>query len=480
MHRDNQLTDQPAKTTSWREAITVYWHPKVLVLLGLGFSAGLPFLLVFSTLSAWLRDFGVSRTLIGYFSWVGITYSIKFLWAPVVERLRLGFLDRKLGHRRSWMLVAQGGIAIGLLGMAQLDPGKDLTLMALLALWVAFCSATQDITVDAFRIEIAGEHRQGALAASYILGYRIALLVSGAGALYIADWISWSMAYVVMAASMTIGMMTVLVSREPIPDDSAQEKMAALLERRIDKLEAILQSRPWARVLMFSRRQRKLIAWFSVSVIGPIAEFFIRNRWHGLTILLFIGVYRLSDITMGVMANPFYLDMGYSKSDIASISKVFGFFMAIAGSALGGVLVAKFGLLRPLLLGGVLVAGTNILFAILSQFEPTLTGLAMVISADNISGGLANVVFIAYLSSLTNRSYTASQYALFSSLMTLPGKIIAGHSGVVVDDYGYFSFFLYAAGLGLPAIFLVAYLLLHRVRERRQGKAAAAVSSEPS
>lgn len=469
----SNLNEGSKKATTWREAIAVYWHPKVLVLLGLGFSAGLPFLLVFSTLSAWLRDFDVSRTLIGYFSWVGITYSIKFLWAPVIERLHLGFLGRLLGHRRSWMLVAQLGIAMGLLLMTQLNPQaeEDLTLIALCALWVAFCSATQDITVDAFRIEIAGEHRQGALAASYILGYRIALLMSGAGALYIAEWANWPAAYAVMAALMLVGMITVLLAREPKLDESAQQFMAALLEKRLDKLESGLESKPWARVLMFSRRQRKLIAWFSVSVIGPIAEFFIRNRWHGLTILIFIGVYRLSDITMGVMANPFYLDMGYSKSDIASVSKVFGFFMVIAGSALGGVLVAKLGLLRPLMLGGILVASTNILFAVLSQFDqPSLEGLAIVISADNISAGIANVVFIAYLSSLTNRSYTASQYALFSSLMTLPGKIIAGYSGVVVDAAGYFTFFLYAAGLGLPAIFLVMYLLVYRYREKKAAR----------
>jgi len=464
----------PKHTPTWREAIQVYWQPKVLALLGLGFSAGMPFLLVFSTLSAWLRDYDVSKTLIGFFSWVGITYSIKFLWAPVIERLRLGALDRRFGHRRSWMLVAQFGIAIGLIAMAQIKPDPNdtdsLTIMALLALWVAFCSATQDITVDAFRIEIAGEKTQGALAASYILGYRIALLVSGAGALFIADFTSWETAYVVMACFMLVGVLTVLWTKEPRTDESAQKYMTELVEKRFKDIEARLKRTPALRWLMFSRRQRHAMAWFSVAVIGPIAEFFIRNRWHGAIILTFIGVYRLSDITMGVMANPFYIDMGYTKAEIASVSKVFGFFMAIAGSAIGGVLVAKYGLLRPLLLGGILVASTNLLFAVLSQFDianPSLSGLAMVISADNVSGGIANVVFIAYLSSLTNRSYTASQYALFSSLMTLPGKIIAGYSGVVVDAQGYFTFFLYAGALGLPAILLVMYLIWHRIQTRR-------------
>ena len=204
--------------------------------------------------------------------------------------------------------------------------------------------------------------------------------------------------------------------------------------------------------------------------MGPIAEFFIRNRWHGAIILLFIGLYRLSDLVMGVMANPFYIDMGYSLLEIANVSKVFGFSMTIAGSAIGGLLVAKYGLLRPLLLGGILVASTNLLFAVLSQFSPeapNLSALAVVISMDNISGGIANVAFIAYLSGLVSRSYTASQYALFSSLMTLPGKFIAGYSGAVVDAHGYFVFFLYAAALGLPAILLVMYILWHRIRGQR-------------
>lgn len=460
----------PVKYTTWTDALKVYWQPKVLALLGLGFSAGMPYLLVFSTLSAWLTKYGVSRTLIGYFSWIGITYSIKFLWAPVIERLRLGFLDRALGHRRSWMLVAQLGIAIGLLAMSQCHPEEDLTQIALCALFVAFCSATQDITVDAFRIEIASEKTQGALAASYILGYRLAILVSGAGALYIAVWSSWETAYAIMACFMLVGILTVLWVKEPRTDESALLNMTKLLEKRLERIELFLVNKPWAKVFMHSRRQRHALAWFLVAVVGPIAEFFIRNRWHGAIILLFIGLYRLSDLVMGVMANPFYIDMGYSLLEIANVSKVFGFSMTIAGSAIGGLLVAKYGLLRPLLLGGILVASTNLLFAVLSQFSPespNLSALAVVISMDNISGGIANVAFIAYLSGLVSRSYTASQYALFSSLMTLPGKFIAGYSGAVVDAHGYFVFFLYAAALGLPAILLVMYILWHRIRGQR-------------
>lgn len=462
----------PFREWSWREAFRVYWHPKVLALLGLGFSAGMPFLLVFSTLSAWLRDDGVSRTVIGYFSWVGITYSIKFIWAPVIERTHLGWFARRLGHRRSWMLLAQIGIAGGLYLMSFLSPHEHILWIVLAALLVAFCSATQDITIDAFRIESAGEHRQGALAASYIFGYRLALLVSGAGALFLAEWAGWMLAYQVMALCMLVGIFTVFWVQEPKVDDSSAKLLAARVERMLERLHTWGSDPTWRRMFTFSRRQRRLTAWFVVAVGGPIYEFFVRNRWHGAVLLGLIGVYRLSDITMGVMAMPFYLDMGFSKTEIASISKVFGFFMAIAGSALGGVLVARFGLLRPLLLGAIMVAATNLLFAMLSVMQPSEWLLALVISGDNISGGLANVVFIAYLSSLTNRSYTATQYALFSSFMTLPGKIIAGQSGVVVDTYGYFDFFIYAAMLGMPAVLLVIYIMSRKVKLRRLSESA--------
>lgn len=439
-----------AAEKSWRSAFSVYAQSRVLSMMFLGFSAGLPFLLVFSTLSAWLRDEGVARSVIGFFSWVGLTYSIKVFWAPVIDRLSLPFFTRILGKRRSWMLLAQLGIMAGLMGMASSDSHTQLQQIALFAVWVAFCSATQDVVIDAYRIEAVKPEYQGAMAAMYVLGYRIALLVSGAGAFYIADYSSWGLAYFAMAAAMIIGIVTTLCLSEP---EHTQTKAVKILE---DKLESTLgvekRLNIWQRAL----------AGISDAVLSPFVEFFSRNGSIGLLILVLIAVYKMSDITMGVMANPFYLDLGFSKKEIAEISKVFGFFMTIAGATLGGALVAKYGVMRPLLLGAVIVAGTNLLFAVLAISEPSLLLLAGVISADNLSGGIATSVFIAYLSSLTNTAYTATQYALFSSLMTLPAQLLGGLSGIVVDIYGYYVFFIYASVVGVPAIVLVLLLMRYQ------------------
>jgi PAT family beta-lactamase induction signal transducer AmpG len=413
----------------------------------LGFSAGLPFLLVFSTLSAWLRDIGIARTTIGFFSWVGITYSIKFFWAPVIDRLPLPGLTTWLGKRRSWMLTAQCTIVLGLAGMALTDPRNELTQLAVFSLLVAFGSATQDITVDAYRIEAVAQRLQGAMAATYVFGYRVALLVAGAGAFYMAEAWSWSTAYLVMAALMGVGIATALVIREPvhITDQRTRE-----LEERLERSVGVLE-----KDTMLAR----LIAWFTDAVGSPFIEFFQRNGTLAIVILLLVSTYKISDITMGVMANPFYLDLGFNKTEIANVTKIFGFFMTIAGAALGGLLVLRYGMLRPLLVGAILIMSTNLLFVWLAVTDPGLVSLAIVISADNLGGGFATSAFIAYLSSLTNTAYTATQYALFSSLMTLPAKFIGGFSGWVVDTADYAAFFLYTTLLGLPAILLVLYLL---------------------
>jgi len=413
----------------------------------LGFSAGLPFLLVFSTLSAWLRDEGVERSVIGFFSWIGVTYSIKVFWAPVVDRISLPFLTTFLGKRRSWMLLAQLGIVVGLVGMGSSDSHSQLQQIALFAVWVAFCSATQDVVIDAYRIESVNPEYQGAMAATYVLGYRIALLVAGAGAFYIADYASWKVAYFVMATAMSVGLVTTLCLKEP---DHKH------FDGRLSEDVAVKRQNIW----------RRLSISFVDAVLHPFVEFFGRNGKVGLLILMLIAVYKMSDITMGVMANPFYLDLGFSKKDIADISKVFGFFMTIAGAAMGGVLVVRYGIMRPLLLGAVMVAATNLLFAVLAVSDPNLLLLAGVISADNLSGGIATSVFIAYLSSLTSTAYTATQYALFSSLMTLPAQLLGGFSGVVVDSYGYTVFFIYASTVGLPAIVLVLLLMRYQSRSK--------------
>lgn len=437
-------------THSWREAFEAYRHPRVLGMAFLGFSAGLPYLLVFSTLSAWLSDENISRSLIGLFSWVGITYSVKFFWAPVVDRAPLPMLTKLLGQRRGWMVFAQLGIATGLIGMSYANPATDLVFIAWFALLVAFSSATQDITIDAYRIESIEKDRQAAMAATYILGYRVALLVAGAGAFYLAEYLSWSMAYIIMAALMSVGLVTALIISEPGHETTRADIM---LEQRVT--DFIANSHHWP------ERARNAMAWFIGAVVCPFIDFFKRNGTLALVILLFVGVFRLSDITMGVMANPFYLDMGFSKPVIANIAKIFGFFMTIGGAALGGLLVVRYGIMRPLLLGAVMVALTNLLFAFMAASEPSIALLTIVISADNLSGGLSITVFIAYLSSLTNKHYTATQYALFSSLMTLPGKFIGGFSGFIVDGYGYASFFIYASMMGIPAILLVLYLMRH-------------------
>ncbi len=441
-----------ATLQSWRAAFSIYTQPRVLGMIFLGFSAGLPFLLVFSTLSAWLRDEGVELSVIGFFSWVGVTYSIKIFWAPIVDRLPLPVFTRLLGKRRSWMLLAQIGIAAGLIGMSASDTQSQIEQIALFAVWVAFCSSTQDIVIDAYRIEAVIAELQGAMAATYVFGYRLALLVAGAGAFYIAEFFSWESAYMAMAALMLVGVITTLIISEP--------------EHKIDKTVFELETQVEA-VLGVEKKQgvvQRFIAWFSDAVISPFIEFFARNGKSGFVILLLIAVYRMSDITMGVMANPFYLDLGYSKAEIAEVSKVFGFFMTIIGASVGGVMVVRYGVMKPLLLGAVLVAITNLLFALMASTEPDLMLLAGVISADNLSGGIATSVFIAYLSSLTNTAYTATQYALFSSLMTLPAKLLGGFSGIIVDAFGYSAFFFYAAFVGLPAIILVL-IIMHRRRE---------------
>lgn len=413
-----------AERVTWRETWRVYRRPQTVALLFLGFAAGLPYLLVFSTLSARLVEADWSRGAIGLLSWVGVFYSVKVLWAPFVDRWPVPWLSACLGHRRAWMLASQLAVAAGLATMAVLDARADLLLLTCAALFVSLGSATQDISVDAFRIESAETDMQAALAAAYILGYRVALLFAGAGALHLAEAFDWRVAYAVMALSMTAGMATVLLSREP-------------------PVSARTPRTPRIRLRDFTT---------------PFTDFFARYGRLAVWVLLFIGVFRMSDISLGVMANPFYLDAGYTKGEIANVSKVFGFLMTIAGAGLGGLLVVRYGVARLLAPAALLTSATNLLFAWLATQAPDLTWLAVVISADNLSGGMATAVFIAYLSGLTGVGHTATQYALFSSFMTLPAKLLGGMSGFVVEAAGYVGFFLYTAALGVPAILLAAWL----------------------
>jgi MFS transporter, PAT family, beta-lactamase induction signal transducer AmpG len=406
-------------------------------MLFLGFSAGLPLLLVLGTLSFWLREAGIDRSTIGYLTWIGLIYAGKWLWAPLVDRLPIPFLGRLLGRRRSWLIFAQAIIVLGLLGMASLDPKVAITPVVWCALLVAFGSATQDIALDAFRIESADSDRQAALAATYQTGYRLALIWSGAGVLWLAarveigagyDASAWQFAYVVMACSIGVGVITTLLSKEP------------------------------ARIELAKARNAK--AWLHQTLIEPFSEFITRYGWHAIAILGLIAIYRISDIVMGIMANPFYVDMGYSKDEVAAVSKVFGVIMTLLGAFIGGVLALRFGVMRILFLGAALSAVSNLLFAWLATQGHDLTGLVWVISADNLSSGIATAAFIAFLSSLTNIQYSATQYALFSSMMLLAPKWLAGFSGVFVDAFGYPIFFISTAIIGVPVLLLI-WVVIH-------------------
>jgi PAT family beta-lactamase induction signal transducer AmpG len=452
----------------WREILRVYGEPAALRMFFLGFAAGLPLLLVLGTLSFRLREAGIDRATIGYLSWVGLAYGFKWAWAPLVDRLPLPGLTRALGRRRAWLLLSQTVIVSGLVAMAMSDPQAGLRALTIAALVVAFASATQDIALDAYRIESAGVEKQGALAAMYQTGYRLAMIWAGAGVLWIAARASgsdsgyhasaWTTAYLAMAATMAVGIIAVLLSPEPAPN-AASELIAE--ERAIAAQLGGAQGLPWTRV----------VVWLQSAVVGPFADFIRRYRWQALLLLALIATYRISDVVMGIMANPFYVDMGYSKDEVAAVSKAYGVVMTLAGAFLGGALALRFGVIRILMLGAVLSAASNLLFAWLATRGHDLTGLIFVISADNLSAGIASAAFIAYLSGLTNVAYSATQYALFSSVMLLLPKFIAGFSGAFVDAHGYTAFFLSTAALGVPVLLLVA--LAARVTARASHATAA-------
>ena len=437
----------PTTKRSWRDALVIYFQAPVLSMLFLGFSAGLPFLLVFSTLSAWLRSDGIEVAAIGFFAWIGILYSIKFIWAPVVDRLALPLLTRTFGQRRGWMLLAQAMIAAGLVGLASVEPQQNLVLVAILALLVAFGSATQDIAIDAFRIESAPDDFQAAMASTYIIGYRGGLLAAGAGALYMAAWFSWQAAYLCMALLVGVGVVTVLLRPEP---KRLSLTTQLIHEPRVRAFIRATQGKP--------RHVRRLGAWLIGAVVCPFTDFVSRHRLKALWLLVFIAVFRISDLAMASMANPLYIDLGFTLATIANVTNVFGIAMSISGGILGGLLVARHGVGPILVLGAMAATLTNLLFVALSLAGQSLPMLILAIIGDNLANGLASAVFIAFLSSLTSRAYTATQYALFSSLMTLPGKFLSGFGGLVVTSQGYATFFLIATLLGLPAIALAIWI----------------------
>ena len=435
---DASSTSAPKLT--WAQTLKVYLEPASLRMLSLGFSAGLPLLLVFGTLSFWLREAGIDRTTIGFLSWVGLAYGFKWVWSPLVDRMPIPWLTRALGRRRSWLLASQAVIMLALVSMAMTDPQQSLAPVVWCAIAVAFGSATQDIALDAFRIESADTEHQAALAATYQTGYRLAMIWSGAGALWIAARVEipsavagvaapyqhgpWQIAYLVMAVSMLPGVLTVLFSQEPFQRAIAPSK--------------------------------NIGEWLRGALVEPFADFIGRYRWQAALILGLIATYRISDVVMGIMANPFYVDMGFSKDEVAAVTKVYGVAMTLVGAFVGGVLSLRMGVMRVLMLGAILSAASNLLFAWLSTRGHDVTALVWVVSADNLAGGIASSAFIAYLSSLTNVQYSATQYALFSSMMLLLPKFVAGFSGKYVDAFGYADFFTSTALLGVPVLILVA------------------------
>jgi PAT family beta-lactamase induction signal transducer AmpG len=430
------MAEAPKRRLSFRDVLT---DARIALMLPLGFSSGLPFLLVFSTLSAWLREAGISRTEIGMLSWVALAYSFKFLWAPIVDRYDVPGLSALLGRRRGWMALSQIVVALGLVGIASSDPQTSLYL-------VAFASATQDVVVDGWRIDVAATERQGMMAASYQLGYRLALICAGAGALYIAEFVNWRSAYIAMAVLMGVGLVGTLLAPRG-NESTVRERLP-----------------------------------FTAAITEPLADLFRRKGLILIPILALIACFRLPDFVAGVMANPLYIDLGFSKTDIADVSKLYGIWVGIAGAFAGGLALTRLGLWWTLLIGAVIAASSNLMFAWLAFEGADKLLFILSISIDNFASGFAGSALIAYMSGLTSPGFAATQYALLSSLYALPGKLIGGASGAVVDAYGYPLLFTATASIGIPLVilcFVVRRDTMKTVAERDEviEEAAPAVSA---
>ena len=468
---------------------------KPLKMIMLGFSSGLPILLVFSTLSVWLTKAGVDRSTVTLFSWAGFAYAFKFLWSPLVDKVSIPiFLN--LGHRRSWLLLTQLLIIFSLVLTSINDPQNNIIVTAVCITLVAFFSATQDIIIDAYRIESINQKLQGSLSSMYIAGYRIGMLVGGAGSLWLASYWGgenyeydvWKKVYLSMALLMFIGVATNLISKEPKKVRNISRNSNLHFKFFLSILVSVLififiysyLENPFSRsILSFLFTIFKLIFCFmcsglflfflvklkfqSKSIIkesyfNPIKNFVVKYGKFAVLILLLISLYRMADVVMGVMANIFYLEKGYSINQIATYSKFFGVFATIAGGLLGGYFAMKYGTMTTLFIGALIASLSNLLFAWLATVEPNIKFLISVITADNISSGFAGAAFVIYLSGLTSIKFTATQYALFSSIMLFLPKLIAGYSGSWVDVIGYQNYFVVTALIGVPVLFLIIYI----------------------
>lgn len=408
---------------SWKTCINVYRNPKMIVMLILGLFSGLPFVLIFSTLAYWLTSKGVSKTDIALFSLVRFPYSFKFLWAPYVDRLRLPVLTALLGRRRSWALVFQFGLMISLLLLIRTNPAVDPVLTGLCAVAVAFFSASQDIVFDAFRVEDFEPQDQGAASGSFVFGYRVGMLAAGAGALYMAEIMSWESVYTLLAVSGVIGIITILAVREP-PHQALKNDGN----------------------------------FFEEAVAAPIKDFVSRPGW--VWIVLFIMLYKLCETTLGTMTAPFYIEMGFSYDQIATVVKLYGIAATILGGLLGGIAVVRWGIMRSLLICGILQGISNLPFAYLATQGNSLVWLMISVVSDNLASAMATSAFVAYMSFLCNTAYTATQYALLSSLMALPRDLLSSGSGWLADHTTWPVFFTVTAFLSLPG--LVVLTLLNR------------------
>ena len=473
-----------------------FFKEKPLKMLLFGFSSGLPILLVFSTLSVWLSKAGIERSTITLFSWAGFAYAFKYLWSPIIDKFSLPIF-KKFGHRRSWLLLVQFLIIFSLILTSFTDPQKNLYATAFFIVLLAFFSASQDIIIDAFRIESVSQSKQGYLSSMYIAGYRVGMLVSGAGSLWLAsyfgsdnyDQIVWQKVYCIMALFMAVGIFANLTSNEPKVKKNLFKKtnnhlifflsIIFTITIFIYLYSNISFSLKDNNLLIFVLTFLKLIFCFLVSgillmlmtkfkivekrmvaesYIAPIMNFIKKYGRFALIILMLISLYRIADVVMGVMANIFYIEKGYSIKDIATYSKFFGVFATIIGGLLGGYFASKKGTMTALFLGALIASLSNLLFAWLATVDANINYLIMVITADNISSGFAGAAFVIYLSGLTSIKFTATQYALFSSIMLFLPKLIAGYSGAWVDVMGYSNYFILTALLGMPVLFLIYWI----------------------
>ena len=402
-------------------SLELYSHPKIIAVGILGIVSGLPLALTFSTLSIWLTEVGISKSAIGLFALIGTPYVIKFLWAPLIDHMPLPYITNKLGRRRAWIIFSQICLIISLILLGSSNPLDNPWNTALLALIVTICSATQDIVIDAYRIEILNKDQQGAGAAIIVFGYRIGMLISSAGALVLSSYYGWFATYVIMAALISIGMITVFIMGEPKTEITGK---ATCINDFITR-----------------------------AVIEPFSEFMGRSGW--LLILIFIVLYKLGDAFAGVMTGPFLIDIGFSKVEIAAIVKTYGFVAVIAGSFVGGAMVARMGMIKSLWICGILQMLSNLMFVAQAQVGYDDMFLILTISIENFSGGMGTTAFVAYISRLCNVNYTATQYALFSALAATGRTWLSASSGFVVDSFGWVDFFIISTIIALPGLLLL-------------------------